>query len=89
MILTKERKKELIAEFGSNEVDSGNTRVQVALITERIKMLTEHLKEHKKDNHTRYGLLKLVGQRKSLLDYLKSRDIEGYRQLIKQLGIRK
>lgn len=89
MPLTKERKQEIVKEIGTNEQDTGNTKVQVALLTERINGLTEHLKIHKKDHHTRYGLLKLVGQRKSLLDYLRARDIEEYRTLIKKLGIRK
>ncbi len=89
MPLTKERKKEIISEFGANENDSGNTDVQIALLTQRINDLTAHLKVHKKDNHTRYGLLKLVGQRRGLLDYLKDTNIEGYRTLIKKLGIRK
>ena len=89
MPLTKERKKELTVEFGVNEVDTGNTDVQIALLTERIKQLTEHLKVNKKDHHTRYGLLKLVGQRRSLLDYLIKNDIERYRTLIKKLNIRK
>ena len=89
MPLTKERKKKVIKEYGKDENDSGNTEVQIALLTERITELTEHLKTHKKDNHTRYGLLKLVGQRRALLDYLKSEDIEEYRSLIGKLGIRK
>mgnify|MGYP003564875538 FL=1 len=89
MPLTKERKRELIEEFGKNGSDSGNSDVQIALLTNRISDLTEHLKIHKKDDHTRHGLLKLVGKRRALLDYLKKTDIERYRSLIKTLGIRK
>lgn len=89
MAVTKERKAALIKEFGKSETDSGNSDVQVALLTERINHLTEHLKENKKDHHTRYGLLKLVGQRRSLLDYIMKVDIARYRILIKKLNIRK
>lgn len=89
MPLTKERKQTIIKEYGASESDSGNTKVQVALLTERINELTEHLKPRPKDNHTRYGLLKLVGQRRSLLDYLKSQNIDEYRALIEKLDIRK
>ncbi len=89
MAVTKERKEELVKEFGKSEKDSGNTDVQVAILTERINHLTEHLKINKKDHHTRYGLLKLVGQRRSLLDYVAENDIERYRVLIKKLNIRK
>ena len=89
MPLTKERKKKIIKEYGKDENDSGNTEVQIALLTERINDLTQHLKTHKKDNHTRYGLLKLVGERRALLDYLKKEDIEEYRSLIGKLGLRK
>ncbi|MBD3347091.1 MAG: 30S ribosomal protein S15 [Chitinivibrionales bacterium] len=89
MTITKERKKELVKEYGENETDTGNTAVQIAILTERIKELTEHLKIEKKDHHTRYGLLKLVGQRRSLLDYMIKKDISAYRSLIKKLGIRK
>jgi small subunit ribosomal protein S15 len=89
MPLTKERKQEIISEFGKSDTDSGHTHVQIALLTTRIKELTEHLKAHKKDFHTQHGLLKLVGQRRSLLNYLKDRDIQQYRELIKKLGIRK
>ncbi len=86
--ITKERTAELIAEFGKNEHDSGSAEVQVAILSERIKNLTEHLKTHKKDHHTRRGLLMLVGKRRRLLVYIKNRDIEEYRVLIKKLGIR-
>lgn len=89
MAVTKERKAALIKEFGKSETDSGNSDVQVALLTERINHLTEHLKGNKKDHHTRYGLLKLVGQRRSLLDYIMKVDIARYRTLIKKLNIRK
>ena len=89
MPLTKERKRELIEELGKTGSDSGNSDVQIALLTNRISDLTEHLKIHKKDDHTRHGLLKLVGKRRALLDYLKKTDIERYRSLIKTLGIRK
>jgi small subunit ribosomal protein S15 len=89
MALTKERKHELAKEHGKSDKDTGNTDVQVAILTERINLLTEHLKINNKDHHTRYGLLKLVGQRRSLLDYLSKTDIERYRALIKKLNIRK
>jgi len=88
MPLTKEVKAQIIAEYGKNEQDSGSTEVQIALLTQRIKDLTEHLKEHKHDHHTRRGLLMLVGQRRRLMRYLKGRDIETYRELIAKLGIR-
>ena len=88
MAVTKERKAELIAQYGKNEKDSGSPEVQVALLTERIKGLTEHMKTHKKDFHTRRGLLMLVGKRRRLLSYIKAEDIDNYRQLIKSLGIR-
>ena len=82
-------KRELIAEFGKNEKDTGSTEVQIAILTEDINHLTEHLKVHKKDFHSRLGLLKKVGKRKRLLNYLAEKDIEGYRALIAKLGIRK
>ena len=82
-------KVELIKEFGKNEKDTGSTEVQIAILTEEIKHLTEHLKVHKKDFHSRLGLLKKVGHRKRLLNYLASKDIEGYRTLIAKLEIRK
>lgn len=88
MPLTKEVKAAIIAEYGKDANDSGSTEVQIALLTQRIKDLTEHLKEHKHDHHTRRGLLMLVGQRRRLMRYLKARDIEGYRALIAKLGIR-
>src|SRR6188474_2749305 len=82
MPLTQERKAELTKQFGTNEQDTGNTRVQVALLTERINQLTEHLRTHKKDHHSRRGLLMLVGQRRRLLDYVKNIDVERYRAII-------
>ncbi|MBN1307228.1 MAG: 30S ribosomal protein S15 [Chitinispirillaceae bacterium] len=89
MPLTKERKREIAVGYGSDEKNTGKTDVQIALLTERINQLTEHCKTHPKDHHTRYGLLKLVGQRRSLLDYLIKTDIERYRTVIKKLNIRK
>lgn len=89
MALTKERKQEITKTFGKNEKDTGNSDVQVALLTERIKQLTDHVKINPKDNHTRRGLLKLVGERRSLLNYLSKNDIERYRELIKKLNLRK
>lgn len=88
MAVTKERKVELMAQYGKNEKDSGSAAVQVALLTERIKGLTEHMKSHQKDFHTRRGLLMLVGKRRRLLGYIKAQNIEEYRSLIKSLGIR-
>ena len=87
--LTPERTRELVSQFGENEHDTGNTRVQVALLTERINHLTDHLRAHKKDHHSRRGLLMLVGQRRRLLNYLQKKDLEGYRALIKELGLRR
>jgi small subunit ribosomal protein S15 len=89
MTLTLERKAEIVAQFGDNPQDTGNTRVQVALLTARINELTEHLREHKKDHHSRRGLLMLVGQRRRLLGYLQKKDLEGYRELIRELGLRR
>ncbi len=86
--ITKERTAELIKEFGKGEGDSGSPEVQVAILSERIRNLTEHLKVHKKDNHSRRGLMMLIGKRRGLLKYIKNRDIEEYRVLIKKLGIR-
>lgn len=86
--ITKERTQELINEFGKDAHDSGSVEVQIAILSERIRNLTEHLKEHKKDNHTRRGLMKLIGKRRGLLKYIKERDIDEYRELIKKLGIR-
>ena len=86
--ISKERTAELIAEFGKDANDSGSAEVQVAIISERIRNLTEHLKVHKKDNHSRRGLMMLIGKRRGLLKYIMERDIEEYRALIKKLGIR-
>jgi small subunit ribosomal protein S15 len=87
--LTTERKREITARFGSSERDTGNTKVQIALLTERINHLTEHLRTQKKDHHSRRGLLMLVGRRRRFLDYLQKKDLDGYRALIKELGLRK
>jgi len=81
-------KQEIIAKFGQNEKDTGSTEVQIALLTERINHLTEHLKQHPKDNHTRRGLLKLVGKRQGLRKYLERTDLESYRKLNAELGLR-
>jgi small subunit ribosomal protein S15 len=89
MYLTSEKKKEFYKDFGKSEFDTGSTEGQVALFTYRIKHLTEHLKANKKDHQTRRSLVLLVGKRRRLLDYLRRKDIEGYRELIKKLGIRK
>lgn len=86
--ISKERTAELMAEYGKNPQDSGSAEVQVAILTERIRNLTEHLKSHPKDHHTRRGLLMLVGRRRRLLVYIKNRDVLEYRELIKKLGIR-
>ena len=88
-MMTTERKAEIIKEYGRTPNDTGSPEVQVALLTERINVLREHLKENKKDHHSRRGLLKMVGKRRGLLDYLKKNDLEGYRALIAKLGIRK
>ncbi len=88
-MLTKETKSEIINEYARSEGDTGSPEVQVAILTYRIKELTEHLKTNHKDHHSRRGLLKMVGKRRGLLDYLKSVDIERYRVLIEKLGIRK
>jgi small subunit ribosomal protein S15 len=85
----QEERKNIIKKFGENDKDTGRTEVQVALLSERIKYLTEHFKIHKKDHHSRRGLLKLVGQRRRLLDYLAKKDITRYRSLVKELGIRR
>jgi len=86
---TTEKKKEIIEKFKIHDTDTGSTEVQIALLTERISYLTEHFKKHAKDHHSRRGLLKLVGQRRSLLKYLQKKDIAKYRSLIQKLGIRK
>jgi small subunit ribosomal protein S15 len=87
--ITTERKREIAAKFGSSEKDTGATEVQIALLTERINHLTEHLRVQKKDHHSRRGLLMLVGRRRRFLDYLQKKDLDGYRALIKELGLRK
>ena len=87
--ITTERKREIARKFGASENDMGSTTVQVALLTERINHLTEHLREQSKDHHSRRGLLMLVGRRLRFLAYLQGRDLEGYRALIKELGLRK
>lgn len=89
MALAQPRKQELIGQFRSHDKDTGSPEVQVALLTERINSLTEHFKVHKKDHHSRRGLLKLVGQRRRLLDYLKRKDINRYRKVVADLGLRK
>ncbi len=88
-MLSKEKKEAIIAEYGKKPGDTGSTEVQVALLTNRINELTEHLKVNPKDHHSRRGLLKMVGQRRGLLAYLKKNDIERYRTLIRRLGLRK
>ena len=86
---SERRKAEIIGQFGKDERDTGATRVQVALLTERINHLTEHLREHQQDHHSRRGLLMLVGQRRRFLNYLQKNDLEGYRSLIRELGLRR
>ena len=87
--MTKERKAEIMQQFATHEGDTGSPEVQIALLTERINHLNEHLKLNKKDHHSRRGMLKMVGQRRGLLEYLKKKDIERYRALIEKLGLRK
>jgi small subunit ribosomal protein S15 len=89
MPVTKEQKEKVIEQHRLHDKDTGSPEVQIALLTERVNMLTEHLKTHKKDFHSRHGLLKMVGQRRRLLDYLKDRDIESYRAVIADLGLRR
>ena len=89
MTLTSERKQELVEKFGDSGADTGNAEVQVALLTERINLLTEHLRSHRKDHHSRRGLLMLVGRRRRLLNYLQRADLERYRALIRELGLRR
>lgn len=89
MSITIEKKSELIKEFGGSEANTGSTEVQVAILSERIRNLTEHFKTHKKDNHSRRGLINLVSRRRKLLDYLNGKDEEGYKKLIKTLGLRR
>ncbi len=89
MNLTQERKQELITQFGETPTDTGKTEVQVALLTERINLLTDHLRTHRKDHHSRRGLLMMVGRRRRFLNYLQSSDLERYRTLIRELGLRR
>jgi small subunit ribosomal protein S15 len=89
MTLTVEEKREVIQQFGKDEADTGSPEVQIALLTRRINHLTEHLREHKHDHHSRRGLLMLVGQRRRLLNYLQGKDLDRYRGLIKELGLRR
>jgi small subunit ribosomal protein S15 len=88
-VLTKEAKQEIVGKYGENGSDTGSAPVQIALLTRRINELTEHLRTHKHDHHSRRGLLKLVGRRRRLLNYLQRNDLEGYRSLIKELGLRR
>lgn len=88
-MLNTEKKREIIEKFRLHEKDTGSPEVQVAILTERIEYLTEHFKKHTKDHHSRRGLLKLVGQRRRLLEYIKNKDIERYRALIQRLGLRR
>lgn len=88
-MLTPDRKKEIIAGYRLHETDTGSPEIQIAILSERINYLTEHLKVHRKDHHSRRGLLKMVGQRRSLLNYLRKTDINRYRAIIEKLGIRK
>jgi small subunit ribosomal protein S15 len=89
MSVTAERKQELVAKFGKAERDTGSAEVQIALMTERINDLTEHLREHSNDHHSRRGLLMLVGRRRRLLQYLQRSNLDGYRALVKELGLRR
>jgi small subunit ribosomal protein S15 len=89
MTLTKERKQELTEKFGENPADTGKAEVQIALLTERINALTQHLRTHRKDHHSRRGLLMLVGRRRRFLNYLQRTDLERYRSLIRELGLRR
>ncbi|HHY91924.1 MAG TPA: 30S ribosomal protein S15 [Firmicutes bacterium] len=88
MALTSTKKQDIIDKFKLHEQDTGSPEVQIAILTERINYLTEHLKEHKKDHHSRRGLLKMVGRRRGLLNYLRERDVERYRNLVDKLGLR-
>ena len=88
-MITKEKKTEIIEKYAKKPGDTGSPEVQIAILTERIRELTEHLKENNNDHHSRRGLLKMVGQRRGLLDYLKKKDIERYRAIVQKLGLRK
>ncbi len=89
MALAKQTKEQVVSDFRTHEADTGSPQVQVALLSKRINELTEHFKTHKKDNHSRRGLLKMVSQRRSLLDYLKRKDIERYHEVVTRLGLRR
>jgi small subunit ribosomal protein S15 len=89
MTLTQDTKREIVERWGSSPTDTGDTRVQIALLTARVNDLTEHLRTHRKDHHSRRGLLMLVGKRRRLLNYLQRHDLEGYRELIRELGLRR
>ncbi|EPE63111.1 MULTISPECIES: 30S ribosomal protein S15 [Exiguobacterium] len=89
MALSKERKNEIIAEYATKQGDTGSPEVQVAVLTEQINTLNEHLRTHKKDHHSRRGLLKMVGRRRNLLTYLRNKDVTRYRELIQRLGLRR
>ena len=89
MALTKEKKADIVKRLAQDEKDTGSAEVQIAILTEEIKALTEHLKEHKHDYHSRRGMLKKVGQQRSLLNYLKKKDVTRYREVVKKLGLRK
>ena len=88
-MMKKETKQEIIKKYQRDEKDTGSSEVQIALLTERISELTEHLKTHPKDNHSRRGLLKMIGQRRNLLNYLSNKDVQRYRDIVKKLGLRK
>ncbi|MFB1098592.1 MULTISPECIES: 30S ribosomal protein S15 [Bacillaceae] len=89
MAITKERKNQLIAEYKTHDTDTGSPEVQIAVLTEEITTLNEHLRTHKKDHHSRRGLLKMVGRRRNLLNYLRDKDVTRYRELIQKLGLRR
>ncbi len=89
MVVTKEEKLKIVGEYGESEQDTGSTKVQIAILTERIRKLTDHIKLHEKDHHSRLGLLKLVGKRRRLLNYLGRKNVEEYRSLIKSLELRR
>lgn len=88
-MISKEKKAEIIKTYGRTPEDTGSPEVQIAILTERIRELTEHLKDNKKDHHSRRGMLKMIGQRRNLLAYLQKKDLEGYRALIEKLGLRR
>ena len=88
-MISKEQKEQIVAKYGRTAGDTGSPEVQIAILTERIRELTEHLKVNKKDHHSRRGMLKMIGQRRNLLAYLQKKDLEGYRALIEKLGLRK